>query len=72
MLSSLYRGCDRLTEGLLYFAIVFGPWAFGTTQDWSVHVMNGVGLTLGLLWLIKLALRTTSASDDGRQRTEDR
>ena len=70
MLSSLYRGCDRLTEGLLYFAIVFGPWAFGTTQDWSVHVMNGVGLTLGLLWLIKLALRTTGASDDGRQRTD--
>ena len=53
----LYRICDTLTEGLIYFAIVFGPWAFGTTQNWSIHVMNGVGFTLGLLWLVKLCLR---------------
>jgi O-antigen ligase len=53
----LYRNCDALTEGLIYFAIVFGPWAFGTTQDWSIHVMNGVGFMLGLLWLVKLFLR---------------
>jgi O-antigen ligase len=58
MSTRLYRGCDRLTEALLYFAVVFGPWAFGTTQDWSIHVMNVVGLTLGLLWLIKLGLRS--------------
>src|SRR5659263_101398 len=53
----LYRISDGLTEGLIYFAILFGPWAFGTTQPWSIQVMNGVGLALGLLWLIKLGLR---------------
>src|ERR1017187_5410233 len=53
----LHRISDGLTEGLIYFAILFGPWAFGTTQPWSIQVMNGVGLALGLLWLIKLGLR---------------
>ena len=40
---------DGLTECLIYFAILFGPWAFGTTQPWSIQVMNTVGLALGLL-----------------------
>ena len=53
----LYRICDALTEGLIYFAILFGPWAFGTTQTWSIQVLNGVGLALGLLWLVKTGLR---------------
>jgi len=53
----LYRFSEWLTEGLIYFAILFGPWAFGTTQPWSIQVMNGVGLTLGLLWLVKTVLR---------------
>ena len=53
----LYRTCDWLTECLIYFAVLFGPWAFGTTQPWSIHVMNGVGFALGLLWLGKLFIR---------------
>ena len=28
----LYRTSDGMTECLIYFAILFGPWAFGTTQ----------------------------------------
>lgn len=55
----MYRFFDRLTEGLIYFAILFGPWAFGTTQPWSIHVMNGVGFALGLLWLGKLFIRSS-------------
>jgi len=46
-----------ISEGLIYFAILFGPWAFGTTQAWSIHVMNDVGIALGLLWLGKLLSR---------------
>jgi O-antigen ligase len=49
---------DGMTECLIYFAVVFGPWAFGTTQPWSIHVMNGVGFALGLLWLGKSFLRS--------------
>jgi O-antigen ligase len=48
-----------MTEGLIYFAILFGPWAFGTTQPWSIHVMNGVGFALGLLCLGKLFIRAS-------------
>jgi len=53
----LYRIGDWTTEGLIYFAILFGPWAFGTTPPWSIQVMNGVGFALGLLWLGKLFIR---------------
>ena len=45
----LYRVCEDLTEPLIYFMVVFGPWAFGTTQSWSIWLMNGAGYLLGLL-----------------------
>ena len=47
---------------------MFGPWAFGTTQDWSIQVMNGGGLTLGLLWLIKIGFRAGGNNCGARQR----
>jgi hypothetical protein len=31
-----YRICDGITEGLIYFGVVFTQWAFGTTQNWSI------------------------------------
>ena len=33
--------------------VVFGPWAFGTTQPWSIWTMNAAGYVLGALWLLK-------------------
>ena len=54
----LYRTSDWVTEYLVCFAILFGPWAFGTTQPWSIQVLNGVGFSLGLLWLGKLFIRS--------------
>src|ERR1017187_7078023 len=56
----LHRTSDWMTECLIYFAILFGPWAFGTTRPWSIQVMNGVGFALGLLWLGKLFIRSSS------------
>jgi hypothetical protein len=53
----LYRVCEELTEPLIYFMAVFGPWAFGTTQSWSIWLMNGAGYLLGLLLAGKLAIR---------------
>jgi len=44
---------DRLTEVLLYFLIIFTPWAFGTTQPWSISVLNTCGYLMGALLLIK-------------------
>ncbi len=53
----VYRCCDGVTEAGLYFMVVFGPWAFGTTEDWSVSLMNLAGYGLGLLLLSKWLIR---------------
>ena len=37
--------------------VIFGPWAFGTTQPWSIWVLNAAGLMLGLLLMFKLLIR---------------
>jgi hypothetical protein len=52
-----YRYCDDLSEPLIYAMVIFSPWAFGTTQTWSMWVMNGAGYLLGLLLACKLAIR---------------
>ena len=51
--SGLYSACDRATEWLIYFMVVFSPWAFGTTQAWSVEIMNDAGYLLGVLLATK-------------------
>ena len=53
----LYRVCEDLTEVLIYAMVVFGPWAFGTTQPWSVWIMNGAGYLLGIALACKLNIR---------------
>jgi O-Antigen ligase len=55
----LHRICDQATEFLIYAMVVFSPWAFGTTQEWAIWVMNIAGYVLGGLlatkWLVRLA-----------------
>lgn len=53
----LLVGCDGATEGLIYFMVIFSPWAFGTTQPWSKAVMDGAGYLLGGLLAAKWLLR---------------
>ena len=48
---------DALSEVVLWAMILFAPWAFGTTQPWSVRIMNGGGYALGALFLVKIILR---------------
>ena len=48
---------DALSEVVLCAMILFAPWAFGTSQPWSVRVMNGGGYALGALFLVKIILR---------------
>jgi len=55
----LYHLAEYLTEFLIYFMLVFSPWAFGTTEPWSIWVMNVCGYGLGLLLLIKMTVRWT-------------
>ncbi len=42
---------------MLYLMAVFSPWAFGTTQSWSIWTMNVAGYVLGVLLAIKLGIR---------------
>ena len=53
----LYQFCDALSGPLICLALVFSPWAFGTTVSWTVWTMNGVGYALGGLLAVKLFLR---------------
>lgn len=52
-----YAWCDRLTEALILFLVVFTPWAFGTTQSWSIWVANVACYALGLVLVAKAVLR---------------
>src|ERR1041384_6155902 len=53
----IYHICEALTEVVIYLMVVFSPWAFGTTQRWSIWTMNIAGYALGLLLAVKLAMR---------------
>src|SRR5881398_2498176 len=73
-----YRLCDGITEVLLYFGVVFAPWAFGTTERWSIWTMNLAGYALGTLllgkWLIRRRtgyrpMRCGEAAGDRSQRS---
>ncbi len=48
---------EMLTEGLLFTMIVFAPWAFGTTQPWSMWCMNSAAYVLAGMLGAKLWLR---------------
>ena len=62
---------EVLTEATIYFIIVFSPWAFGTTEEWAVSIMNLAGYFLGLLWLVKWVSRWRLAPTHSRTRKAD-
>jgi len=53
----LHRICDDLSGALIFPMVVFSPWAFGTTQPWSIWTMNLAGFVLGILLFLKLFIR---------------
>jgi O-antigen ligase len=56
---------DRLLGGVVLLGAVCGPWAFGTTQEAVIQVMNIAGLTawglLGAKWLLQRAAESGAA-----------
>ncbi len=60
-ITQLYNWFDTASEYLIYLAIIFGPWAFGTTQPWSIKTMNWIGYCLGALFLLKFFIRSSGA-----------
>lgn len=59
------RWLDGLTEGTVYAMVLFSPWAFGTTQPWSIQIMNIGGCLLGGLLALKWCLRAQSTGPAG-------
>ncbi len=53
----LERMLDALSSALIYFAVIFSPWAFGSTEPWSMRILNWAGWTLGLISALQWALR---------------
>src|SRR5688572_17558075 len=54
---ALYGALARLCTWLLCAMAVFSPWAFGTTESWSIAIMNVGGWSLGAVFLIRWMLR---------------
>lgn len=48
---------DRYSGWLIYFLVIFTPWAFGTTQTWSIWTANVACYLLGGLWVAKWWVR---------------
>lgn len=53
----LHKWADKCTEILIYFMVLFSPWAFGTTEHWSIWTMNITAYGLGVLLLSKWLIR---------------
>ncbi|MDA7670537.1 O-antigen ligase family protein [Verrucomicrobia bacterium] len=71
-----YRWADIGTEALIYFTVIFGPWAFGTVHDLAITTMNlanyGIGLLLLTKWITRWKTdyqpaRWTSQSESDRE-----
>ena len=56
-LCRVHESSDRLTEWIVWGMVISSPWAFGTTEEWSMGVMNVAGYALGVLWLCKVIAR---------------
>jgi hypothetical protein len=56
-----YYISDLLTGLVICFMVVFSPWAFGTTESWSIWTMNVCGYGLAILQLVKVVVQKSTA-----------
>lgn len=56
-LESFHFRLDSVTGVLIYFSLIWGPWAFGTVHEFPILLMNLVNYTIGLLLISKRLLR---------------
>lgn len=59
--NKLFWLSDFLTEILIYFTILWGPWAYGTVHPHAITVMNIANYSIGILLVIKWGLRITGS-----------
>jgi hypothetical protein len=65
-----YRWAEIATEALIYFTVIFGPWAFGTVHDWAVTTMNLANYGIGFLLLTKWITRWKTGYQPTRWSTQ--
>jgi hypothetical protein len=56
----LYEAADRLSGLLIYFLLVFSPWALGSTYRWAAWVDTWAAFALGALLILKVGVRRFS------------
>lgn len=56
-----YHWCDTASGVILLAMVALAPWLFGTTESWSILLMNILGWTLGGLLIAKIILRRVHA-----------
>jgi hypothetical protein len=66
-----YRWAEIATEALIYFTVIFGPWAFGTVHDWAVTTMNLANYGIGFLLLTKWITRWKTGYQPTRWSTQN-
>ncbi|MEY4387565.1 MAG: hypothetical protein RLY20_2848 [Verrucomicrobiota bacterium] len=67
----LFERADLLSGGVILFMVVFMPWAFGTTQPWSIGLMNFCAAVLGALFAFKVWVRRFAGHQPLRFDTTD-
>ncbi|MGV3771613.1 MAG: O-antigen ligase family protein [Verrucomicrobiales bacterium] len=55
-----YAFCDHVSGLLLLSMVALAPWLFGTVEDWSRIILDGLGITAGGLLALKRAIRWKS------------
>ncbi len=61
-LKGLYWHLDRSSACLIFFSVIFAPWAFATVHPWSILTLNFVSFGLGILLTAKLLIRHRTRS----------
>ena len=61
---------NKLTEILIFFIIIFSPWAFGATESWSIWTINITSYILGVLLITKWAIQHFKKCNSFREKKE--
>ena len=59
--SSKQKIVDGFIELLIYFTVLWGPWAFGSVHKWSILTLNIANYGIGILFLYKKCVFCISA-----------
>ena len=53
----LHKLANQFSGMIIFFIVIFSPWAFGTTENWSIWIVNLSAYALGFLLLSKGIIR---------------